>query len=180
MKGIIFNLLEEFITENLGESAYEKILEQCQLTTQEPFVGPGSYPDEDLMAIAGKTIETMGVTADEALRAFGRFCFPRMVGKYPEFVNPFNHPKPFLKSIDSVVHVEVKKLYKDAEPPCFVYEDPADDTLVIKYSSKRKLCKFMEGLIDGVADHFKSPIQYEQSSCKHDGAENCHFELKFL
>jgi len=131
------------------------------------------------MAIVGKTIEVMGISVPEALYAFGRFCFPKLAEKYPLFVEPHNHPKPFLKTIESVIHVEVKKLFEDAEPPGFIYDDPAADRLIIKYRSKRKLCKFMEGLIDGVADYYKSPIQYKQRVCALDGGDVCEFELTF-
>jgi len=179
MKGIVFNLFEEFITEELGEEMFEEILERSQLITKEPFVGPGSYPDEDLTALAGKAVELMGISPAEAFRGFGRFCFPRLAEKYPGFVDPHDHPKPFLMSIDSVVHVEVKKLYKDAETPSFEYEEPAGGSLIIIYRSGRKLCSFMEGLISGVGYYYKSGIRCKQSSCMLEGAESCRFELEF-
>jgi len=179
MKGIIFNLLERFIVENLGEDKYEEILSACALKTKEPFVGPGSYPDEDLMAIVAKTVETMGVTPPEALRAFGRFCLPILAEKFPGFMTPYDHPKEFLMTVDSVIHVEVEKLYPDAQTPSLAYDDPAPDRLVIHYESSRKLCQLMEGLIDGVADYYGSPIEYAQKRCMLDGAPACEFELTF-
>ena len=180
MKGVVFNLLEEYIEENLGEGTYEEILGECTLTTKEPFVGPGTYPDEDLMAIVAETIKMAGIPLPEALRSFGRFCFCKLSEKYPDFVSPYTHPKPFLKSVESIVHVEVKKLYADANPPDFAYIDSASDRLVIQYRSKRRLCQFMEGLIDGVAGHYQSPIKQEQRICMLNGDEFCEFNLIFL
>ena len=78
MKGVIFNYLEEFITENWGEEKYEEILGECPLKTKEPFVGPGTYPDTDLLAIVSKTVEKLGITLPDALRSFGKFCFPKL------------------------------------------------------------------------------------------------------
>jgi predicted hydrocarbon binding protein len=179
MKGIIFNLLEQFITERFGDEMYEKILSECNLKTEEPFVGPGSYPEEDLMALVDKVVEKMGVPLPEALRAFGRFCLPKLAERFPEFLTPHKHPKAFLKTIDSVVHLEVKKLYSDAEPPSFAYDDPSPERLIIRYRSKRRLCQFMEGLIEGVADYYRSPIKYKQTSCMLEGSEVCVFELTF-
>mgnify|MGYP001610707167 CR=1 FL=1 len=54
MKGIVFNLLEEYITDVLGEDAYDAIVGECDLITREPFIGPGTYPDEDLVEIITK------------------------------------------------------------------------------------------------------------------------------
>jgi len=78
MKGIIFNLLEDFLKERLGEERFEDLIEGCSLKTREPFVGPGSYPDEDLLAIVDRAVEATGRPKPETLRAFGRFCIGRL------------------------------------------------------------------------------------------------------
>jgi len=179
MKGIIFNLLEEFIVGKLGDEGYEALIESCDLETTEPFVGPGSYPDGDLFAIAGKAAEAIGAPLPDALRAFGRFCVPELAKKFPVFFTPHDNPKAFLETVDDIHYMEVVKLYEDAVPPHFEYEDPAPDRLVMKYRSKRKLCRLMEGLIDGVGDYYKTPIRYKQTRCMLDGAEECVFEIEF-
>ena len=179
MKGIIFNLLEEFITEKFGEEKYEEIIEQCPLKTKAPFVAPGSYPDSDLFAIVTKITEKLGIALPEALKLFGEFCFPKLANKYPVFVTPYKHPKEFLKTVDSIIHVEVKKLYRDAELPKFGYTDPSSNRLIIEYESKRNLCLFMEGMIDGVAHYFKSPIKYKQTKCALKNSKVCEFDLTF-
>ena len=167
------------MSENFGDEKYEEILNECSLKTKEPFIGPGTYPDEDLMAITNKAVEKLGITLPEALRAFGKFSFLQMGKKFPDFLKPYDHPKPFLKTIESVIHVEVKKLYQDADPPRFIYKEPAANRLTIKYESKRRLCQYMEGLIDGVADFYKSPIQYKQKTCMLEGGGECEFDLTF-
>lgn len=180
MKGIIFNLLEEYIEKNLGEGKYEEIMERCILNGKGPFIGPGTYPDDDFMAIVGGTVKEAGIPMPIALRSFGEFCFHRLAEKYPDFVNPYTHPKPFLKSVESIVHVEVKKLYEGSNPPGFSYIDSVSDRLVIQYSSGRMLCQFMEGLIDGVAGHYQFPINYKQTACMLDGDGICEFDISFL
>lgn len=179
MKGIIFSLFEQFITETFGDETYEEILTACPLKTKEPFIGPGSYPDEDLFSLVSRAVEISGMALPDALRAFGRFCVPKLADKFPDLVKPYSSPKELLMKVDSIIHVEVKKLYKDAETPEFIYEDPAPDRLIMQYKSGRKLCYFMEGLIDGVADVFRSPITHRQRHCMLEGGELCEFELTF-
>jgi predicted hydrocarbon binding protein len=179
MKGIIFNLLEDFITEGWGEETYDQILSRCPLHATGPFVGPGTYADADLMTIVAKTTERLGISVPEAVHAFGKYCFPRLAAKFPMFVEGHTHPKSFLKTIDAVIHVEVRKLFKDAEPPTMRFVDPSPDELLITYISKRKLCTLMEGLLDGTAEYFKTPIRYGQSACVLRGAETCEFHLTF-
>ena len=179
MKGIIFNLLEQFISENWGDKVYEEILNECSLETKGPFVGPGGYPDSDLMAIVSKGVEKSGIALPELLRKFGRFCFPIMAEKFPDFVTPYKHPRDFLKAADSIIHLEIKKLWEDAKPPGFVFREPDSDRLIMEYRSERKLCKFMEGLIEGVGDYYNTPIQYRQTRCMLNGEDVCEFDLTF-
>ncbi len=179
MKGVIFNLFEDFISEGWGDEAYEAVLASCPLHTKEPFVGPGTYPDADLLALVAKATERLGVPADAAVRAFGKFCLPKLVQKFPRFVAGHRSAKSFLMSVHDVIHVEVRKLFKDAVTPAFRYEDPGPDRLVIHYSSPRKLCYLMEGLLDGVADHFKTTISYRQERCALEGGDVCEFYLEF-
>lgn len=129
------------------------------------------------MAIVERSVEVSGLQLPEALRSFGRFCMPKLAARHQDFFEPHAHPKIFLKTVDFIHQTEVKKLYKDAEPPSFTYDDPAPDRLTIHYRSKRRLCHFMEGLLDEVADYFESPIRHRQISCMLDGAETCELIL---
>jgi predicted hydrocarbon binding protein len=179
MKGIIFNLLEDFLKESLGEEKLEELIESCSLKTREPFVGPGSYPDEDLLAIVDRAVEVTGMTKPEALRAFGKFCIGRLAQKYPPFFDKHDTAKAFLKTLNALHSLEVKKLYADAKPPEFVMEDPSPDRLIMRYTSEKKLCWLMEGLIEGVAEHYRSPIRSRQRQCMLEGGPSCEFELEF-
>ena len=180
MKGIIFNLLEDFIVENLGDDALEEILAGTGLRTTEPFVGPGSYPDEDLMALVAQVVERMGIPTDEALRAFGRFCIPPLVRRFPGFVTPHSHPKDFLLTVDAFHSTEINKLFEGAQCPRFHYESPAPDRLIMRYESERRLCALVEGLLEGVATHFDVPIRHSQTACMLHGDPACVFDLTFL
>jgi predicted hydrocarbon binding protein len=179
MKGIIFNLLEDFLKERLGEEKFEELIESCSLKTREPFVGPGSYPDEDLIAIVDRAVEVTWMTRTETLRAFGRYCIGKLALKYPFFFDRHHDAKSFLKTLNELHNLEVKKLYADAKPPEFVMEYPSPDRLVMRYMSERKLCPLVEGLIDGVAEHYRSPIGRRQRRCMLDGGSSCEFDLEF-
>ncbi len=179
MKGVVFNLFEQFVVDNWGDDVYEAILEETTLVTTEPFVGPGTYPDEDFLALVIKATEKLNVPLPDAVRAFGKFCFPKLADVFPNFVNMHTHPKDFLKTIDSVIHVEVRKLFKDAQTPAFRFEDPSPQKLVLIYESPRKFYEFAEGLLDGVSDYFKTPIQHSRTVSTENGQEFARFELTF-
>ncbi len=119
------------------------------------------------------------MTKIEALRAFGKFCIGKLARKYPLFFDRHPDAKSFLKTLNALHAIEVKKLYADAKPPEFVMEDPSPDRLVMRYMSERKLCPLVEGLIEGVAEHYRSSIKYRQCRCVLEGGSSCEFELEF-
>lgn len=179
MKGIIFNLLESFVCESWGEDAYDEIVSMCPLHTKEPFVGPGSYPDSDLLSIVRAATNKLGITIDQALHAFGKYAFPHLVRKFPVFVEGHYHPKTFLKTIDDVIHVEVRKFFRDAEPPRITFVDPGPDELMLIYESRRRMCSLATGLLEGCAEFFRAPIDYHETQCMKSGSPTCHFHLTF-
>ena len=179
MKGVVFNMLEEFVVENAGEEVFEEILDTCEFINVEPFVGPGTYPDEDLNELVSKTIAKLDIPLPDALRAFGKFAFPKLTEKVPDWLVNHAHPKDFLLTLENIVHVEVRKLYKDADPPRFSFADPGPDELVINYQSGRRLYDFMDGLIEGVGDHFDTAIEYTREITAENGEEYCQYHLKF-
>jgi hypothetical protein len=179
MKGVIFNMLEEFVIEVSDEQTFEEILEECTFVSQGPFIGPGTYPDEDFLEMANKAIAKLGLPVADALRAFGKWSFPKLAGKVPASLIDFAHPKDFLLTTERVVHAEVRKLYANANPPRFEFEDPGPNQLIIHYISDRQLPDFMDGLIEGVSDHFKTVIKTSREEFQRDGHSVWKYHLTF-
>ena len=180
MKGIIFNQLEAMVTEQLGADAWETLLEQSTLQTKDGlFVGPKTYPDEDLFALVATASKVTGKPVEELVQAYGRFLFPRLAAGYPSFLRPGMTAKTFLMSVDKVIHIEVRKLHADAGLPSLSYEDPGEGRLVILYQSPRKLCDLAIGLIEGVGTHFKTVVTLQQTACMKRGDDACRLECTF-
>lgn len=181
MKGIIFNLLEDFIEDSCGTGVYAEILAGCTLTTADPdlIVGPGTYPDSDFVAIIDCLVCRFEQDAGDVLRAFGKYAVPRLAERYPQFFVAHSTPREFLKSVGFIHHIEIKKLYKDADTPVFSVEDRGVGPLVMKYRSNRRLCHFVEGLVDGLAEQYHTPIGRVHSRCQLNGDPECVFHLSF-
>lgn len=179
MKGVIFKAFEDFVTTNWGDEVYEQLLDNTQLTTDEPFVGPGTYPDADLLALVSTAIAKLGVPLEDALRAFGKHAFPLLAAGAKDLVDAHAHPKPFLAVVDSIIHMEVRKLYPDAETPRVLIEDVGPDKAVLRYESARGLCAVLVGLVEGAGDYFDSPVALSETKCTHRGDAHCEFDLEF-
>lgn len=180
MKGMIFNQLENMVRSQLGDGAWDALLDQTELKTKEGyFVGPRSYPDADLFALVAAASRVTGKPVDELITAFGRYLFAGLATAYPSFIKPGMTAKTFLMTVDRVIHIEVHKLHPDATLPSVRYEDPGDGQLVLLYSSPRKLCDLAVGLVDGVATYFGESVTQTHPRCMKRGDEVCRLECTF-
>lgn len=173
VKGIIFNLAEEVITEAHGEDAWDALLDAAGLPGS--YTSLGNYPDEELTRLVEAATTALGASPDEVVRSLGEGALPLLAERYPAFFAPHQTTRSFLLTLNNVIHAEVRKLYPDAEVPEFDFDqiDPDPAVLVIGYRSPRQLCALAEGFIRGAARHFGEEATIEQSACMHRGDDRC-------
>lgn len=177
MKGIVFNILEEVVTEEHGEETWDKLLSAAG--AKGTYTSLGSYPDEELLKIVGAASKALNTPPADVLRWFGRKAMPHFIGRYPHFFRRHKSTRPFLLTLNSIIHPEVRKLYPGAHVPVFGFDDSRKDRLLLTYASEKKLCTFAEGLIHGAADHFGETVTIEQTECMLRGDPRCILACTF-
>lgn len=176
MKGVIFNILEEMVIDRCGLDVWSELLEECQ--TEGIYTAGESYPDSELLALVDKASQSLEIPVPTLITGFGEFMFGQLVERYPIFVEQSPDLFTFLKSVDSVIHMEVRKLYDSPNLPEFTCFEKDDGTLLMEYRSPRRLCLLAEGLIRGAASHYATPIQLTHAVCMHRGDDHCALEIK--
>lgn len=175
MKGIVFNLLEEVVSEEAGEAAWERAIAETDL--EGAFTSLGTYSHEELAALVMNLSAQLGVEPDEAVRWFGKNALPKLAAAYPELFDPHDSTLPFLGTLNDIIHPEVRKLYPGADVPVFDYQVVERDRMLMGYKSKRGLCFFGQGLIEGAAVHYGDDLRVSQPSCEKRGDAECVFEV---
>jgi len=175
VKGVVFNLLEEFVRRAHGEDAWDALLERARLTGA--YTSLGNYADEDLGALIAAAAQILKQPPGAVVRSFGREALPMLAEKYPGFFTPFASTRPFLLALNDIIHPEVNKLYRGADTPDFDFDASSDDVLVMSYSSRRRLCEFALGLIEGAAAHYGEDVAIDQRRCMHRGDARCDFHI---
>lgn len=178
MKGIVFNLLERSVEEQFGSEVWDQLLDRAGLDGA--YTSLGSYPDEQLYQLVGAASEILGLSQSAVVQWFGRSAVPLMVERFPGFFAPHKSTRDFLLTLNSVIHPEVRKLFPGADAPDFLYDTSSPDTLIMNYRSKRRLCDFALGLIEGTAAHYGEVANHVHSVCMKNGAPMCRFELSFV
>ncbi|HEV7866678.1 MAG TPA: heme NO-binding domain-containing protein [Chthoniobacteraceae bacterium] len=177
MKGIIFNLLEEVVTQGHGEEVWDELLDAAQVDGV--FTSLGNYPDEDLFKLVGAASAALNQTPDTIVRWFGVQALPLLAHKYPAFFAKHIATRPFVLTLNAIIHPEVRKLYPGAEPPMFDFDTSSPDVLVMGYYSQRKLCALAEGFVEGAAAHFGERVRIVHGRCMQRGDSSCRLELSF-
>lgn len=177
MKGILFNLLESAVERRFSQEMWDNILERTGLSGA--YTSLGSYPDREFELLLGSISEVLKTTPSEALRWFGRGAIPALAERYPGFFSPHRDARSFVLSVNSIVHPEVRKIHQGADCPHFGFEDREDGSLLMTYTSQRKLCDLAHGFIEGSADHYQQRLELHHTACMHKGDPSCILSLRF-
>ena len=178
MKGVIFNLLEQIVTDELGASTWDALLEKSKL--EGAYTSLGSYSDNDLFKIVGAAAEALGKAPQEIVRWAGIKALPLLALRYPHFFIAHKTTRSFVLTLNDIIHPEVRKLYPGADVPEFGFDTTDPTVLKMSYNSARKMCAFAEGLIIGSATHFGERAVIHQSNCMHRGDAECLFEIRTM
>src|SRR5689334_17847243 len=108
MKGIIFNLLEEVVRREYGEDTWDALLEAAQAGGS--YTSLGNYPDEELMRLVGAAAARLQQPPDAIVRWFGKNALPLIANLYPRFFEGHTSTRPFLLTLNDIIHTEVRKL----------------------------------------------------------------------
>ncbi len=170
MKGVLFNVVEDVVTEALSAEAWDDVVDDSGVDGA--YTSLGTYPDEEMVALVGATADAAGLTPTETLQLSGRLGFKHLVGRAPHLIDGIDDWRGVLKSLDDIIHPEVRKIYPDADVPGFEATEDGD-ALLVAYTSKRGLCALADGLVLGCGEWFETPLSVEHVSCLHEGGDSC-------
>ena len=176
MKGIVFTEFLELVEDRFGLDTCDHILESSDLESGGAYTSVGTYDHRELVQLVGHLSEHVGVDASELVRVFGEYLFGRFVELYPAFFEDVTDGVEFLTRVEQHIHVEVKKLYPDAELPSFEYSQDGAVTSVV-YRSQRAFGDLAHGLIAACLAHFGTDCELERFEEEGAGGTVVRFEL---
>ena len=148
MKGVIFNVVQEVIEELYDTDSWDDLLDAAVLDGA--YTALGDYADEELVAIVGAASAATGLGVDDVLRLVGHHALPKLASRLPESMTRADDPFAFIRRVNDIIHPEVLKIYPQAAPPAFEFDDHPDG-LLVRYLSARNLPALAEGLLSGVS-----------------------------
>lgn len=180
MKGIVFCEFIDMIESRFSLEVVDRIIEESRLPSGGAYTIVGTYPHEEMVTLLQRLSAVTGMGIPDLLKAFGEHLFGRFVALYPRYFEGQNSSFDFLEKIESHIHVEVRKLYADADLPRFESERPDPDCMTLVYRSSRPFADLAEGLIRGCARHFGEAIAVERENLAGEHGSHVRFRIARL
>jgi hypothetical protein len=157
MKGMVYTGFAQMVAEKWDEDLVDDILDDAGLDGA--YTAVGTYPHEQMIALVTALSKRTDVPAGDLVMAFGEYLLGMLHGVHPEFFDENPDLPSFLLAIDKKVHVEVRKLYPDANPPRL--ECRLDGPVVkVYYESHRPFADLCEGLLKAAIAHYANSHEY--------------------
>ena len=171
MKGIVFTEFLDLVELKYGLEMVDYIIENSNLESDGIYTSVGTYRFSEMLQLLQNLSTKTGVSTDDLLLVYAEHFFSVLKTSYPELLAMYKDPIEMLASIENHIHVEVQKIYPDAELPTFEVIDRTEYSLVMIYKSSRAMHHFGLGLMNKTFEHFNSTATIEFEKIREDGTE---------
>ena len=162
MKGIVFTVFIEYVENAFGDIVAEQMISGCDLATAGAYTSVGTYDHGEIVQMLVELGKLSGGDVSDLLKDFGYHLFGKLVASYPDVIQHVQDSFGLVATIDNHIHVEVRKLYPDADLPSFSHELIGADELRLLYESERGMADLAEGLLLGCFAHFGEDVVLER------------------
>ncbi|WP_271855472.1 heme NO-binding domain-containing protein [Patiriisocius marinus] len=171
MKGIVFTGFLELVEEKFGFEMVDTIITKSELPSNGAYTAVGTYSFGEMLSLLTNLSNETDISIDDLLLVYGEHFFTVVEDSYPEFLLQYKAPIDMLSSIENHIHVEVRKIYPDAELPTFAIVEKTEDSLVMIYKSSRAMHAFGRGLMNKTFEHFNTKASILVEKIKPNGTE---------
>jgi hypothetical protein len=173
--GLIFASFRDYLlTEHGPEVASHVTAGEPQYTLSEV------YPDEQFLVLLERACTRTATSRDELLFDFGVFTAAMTFARLYSVL--FRHSptaRDFLLTVETPIHEVIRETMPGARPPELAVTDLGEKGLEILYTSPRRLCAMLRGLVEGTGRVFDEALLVEETACMHRGASACRVEIRF-
>jgi hypothetical protein len=163
MKGVIFTTFLEMVEDKFGYETVDEIITKSDLPTKGVYTSVGTYSHHEIVRLVVELSKSSGVPIETLLRVYGKHLFGILANAYKGFFENVDNSFDFMQGIENYIHVEVKKLYPDAELPHFVINRTSEYQMDMLYTSERKMGDLAYGLMEGCIEHFNETVHIDMA-----------------
>ncbi|MUK43849.1 guanylate cyclase [Aliivibrio fischeri] len=169
MKGIIFSEFLELVEDKFGLNVCQQMLDEND--DEGAYTAVGTYDHKHLVKLIISLSKVTGVSIEDLQQVYGKSVFLTLFQSMPGLDGQALTTFDFIRQVESYIHLEVKKLYAEANPPRFKFISSTETEMVMDYISARCFSHVCFGLILGCAEHFNESIDIQMTPILDDGSQ---------
>ncbi len=179
MQGFIHLLLEAYVGERIGPHAVPEIRRLAGVSS--PPLATQFFPDDVTFKLMQAAASLQRIDAGEFLYQFGIYFItaPLMERSYRTFLEGQRSARDFIMQATSI-HRALEVSMPRANLPKLRTIEHNTELLEIVYESHRRFCRFLQGILEGIAIRFHEPLEVHEMECQHRGAPACRLLVRFL
>lgn len=167
------------VEEQFGYEMVDHIIEQSKIPSGGSYTAIGTYDYHEIIQLVRQLHLKTEIPLDKLMRTFGSHLHKTFTKKHQHFFEAYSSSRDFLESVDSYIHVEVQKLYPDAELPKFETFRPDTNTLELLYVSERRMGHLALGLIEKSIEFFGENADVSMKKLDQEGKQ-VRFVIKYM
>jgi len=171
MKGIIFTEFLDLVEQKFGLAMVDEIITKSNLKSEGVYTAIGTYEFSEMVELITNLSNLTQISTDDLLLVYAEHLFAVLINTYPNLVSHYKNPMDLLASIENHIHVEVRKIYPDAQLPTFETISRTEDKMEMIYKSNRALYMLGKGLMEEAFKLFKVKATVNYKKLKEDGTE---------
>ncbi len=161
MKGIVFTEFQEMVEKKFGLEVLDKIIETSDLPSGGVWTAVGTYDHQELIQLVTSLSRETKTPVPLLANAFGHHFFDSLVQAFGTLLHGIDSAIDLFAKVESYIHVEVRKLYPQAELPRFEFRQLGDNQWEVRYFSTRPFADLAQGLMEATANHFNEELHIE-------------------
>lgn len=154
MKGIVFTEFIEMVESKFGFEMMDDVIESANLPSGGIYTAVGTYDHSEMVQLVVGLSQRTKIPVSNLLKIYGKHLFVILMKSYAHFFPKIENAFDLFEQIDTHIHVEVLKLYPDAELPKFYTTRIDSNTIEMLYQSERKMADFADGLIEAALEYY--------------------------
>lgn len=177
MKGIIFSEFLELVEDKFGLEVCQNMLDESR--DEGVYTTVGTYGHKALIKLIMTLSRLTGISPEDLQAVYGESVFKNLYNSMPGLEGKALSTFDFIEKVEEYIHIEVKKLYPDSNPPTFKFISVTEMEMVMDYISARCMSHVCFGLIKGCSHHFNQEVDIKMEPLKQDQSE-VRFTLRYL
>jgi len=177
VKGVVFTEFIDMVEARFTPEVADRMITAAAVPSDGAYTAVGTYDYHEIIQLVAQLSMLTSIPMPKLVHTFGAHLFDRFVVAYPALFAGVTSAFNFLERIENHIHVEVRKLYPDAELPTFTCDTSTPGRLTLLYRSSRPFADLAEGLIAGCIAHFGEPILMHRNDIANSHETHVRFVL---